>query len=205
MSLDMVDRDLFNEPSIEAMVVGKSTEIEYTWYIKLSDHTVLDEAQSSEQHEQAEYWTVDDAGKRTGVIRSRMVNGGEAYELTVKDFKSGDHRTAIETSVHGSSMMHDAIFSMAGAVRRKVRYVFPSTIEHNNKPHEILWEIDVFIDNDGNQMPWVKIDLEVPSDEVNPPQIPFAYEQMIAVGPDMSVEDKTILDNMYDNSNIKNK
>lgn len=203
--LQNIDKGLFqeDEPSMEEMQVGKSTEIEYTWYVLLNDRNVLNTAQKSEHHEQAEYWLADKEGNRTGVIRSRMVDGGEVFELTIKDFKPGDHRIADETSLFGNQEAHDSISNMAHAVRRKVRHIFPTTVEINGEQCELIWEVDVFIDKDGNQMDLVKIDLEVPTGDINPPPIPFSCDKVIEVGPDLSDEDKAELDAMYDASNIK--
>jgi CYTH domain-containing protein len=163
-----------------------SREKEYVWYGILTNPQELQKSTSKETQKQS---SVKGKG---GTIRVRetIAMGQRRFTLTAKAYKGrGDAR---EVSMPVSSDMHEIFKALAGESMDKIRYTFP--IEGT----ELKWEVDVFIDAQGNPKQWVKIDLEVPEETNEFPPLPVTLSEMIFGGNDeYTPEQKAKLDQLY--------
>ena len=155
----------------------QSRELEREWFAKLSDPGELNRGASAEEHEQHEYTLVDNKGKKIGKLRSRSIDQGERYELTIKD-KRGE-TGAMEHTLDSVEHMHTLLGGIADRTLRKIRYNIPTKGYYDKQPLDLTWEIDVFLDRDQNPDPWVKIDLEIPRADVQLPTFPLRFESLI--------------------------
>jgi CYTH domain-containing protein len=174
-------------PALEDMENGQiSREKEYVWYGRLSNPEELKKAAGQETQKQSSL-----KGKG-GTIRVRQTvgMGQQRFTLTAKAYSGrGD---AKEVSVPVSQDLHEVFKSISGESMDKIRYTFP--IEGT----ELKWEVDVFIDAQGNPKEWVKIDLEVPEETSEWPPLPVTLADMIFGGNDeYKPEDKAKLDELY--------
>jgi CYTH domain-containing protein len=172
---------------LEDMENGQiSREKEYVWYGRLTDSEQLKKAAGQEKQRQSSL-----KGKG-GTIRVRETIGlGQVrYTLTAKAYSGrGD---AKEVSAPVSKDMHEVFKMLSGESMDKIRYTFP--IEGT----ELKWEVDVFIDAQGNPKEWVKIDLEVPDETSEWPPLPVTLADMIFGGNDeYTPEQKAKLDELY--------
>lgn len=148
----------------------KSREKEYVWYGRLTNPEELKKAASQETQKQSAI-----KGKG-GTIRVRETTGmGQVrYTLTAKAYTGfGD---AQEVSSPVSKDMHEVFKSISGESMDKIRYTIP--IEGSS----LKWEVDVFIDAQGNPKEWVKIDLEVPEETNEWPPLPVTLADTIFGG-----------------------
>ena len=188
-----------NDEELAVNTVSTVQEIEHVWYLKLIDFNQLNNAPFKESYLQAEYWMFDDDGKRSGVIRSRMINGGERYELTIKNYdKSYDG--AMETTIVASTPF-EAINKIATNIIRKVRYRFPTGVAQGDESTG-FFEVDVFVMPDGSNYPWVKVDFEVPDLETHVPALPFKYSEIITMGGSLTNDQMKIVDKLYNDVNL---
>lgn len=186
------------EPTIATMFMGlnaaleeledgkKRREKEYIWYGRLTNPEVLQNAARQETQKQSSL-----KGKG-GTIRVRETTsmGQVRYTLTGKAYSGrGD---ADEASTPTSKDLHEVFRSITGESMDKIRYTFP--IEGTS----LKWEVDVFIDAQGNPKDWIKIDLEVP-DVINEfPPLPVVLADMIFGGnAEYTQEQKAKLDELY--------
>lgn len=174
------------------------TEIERVWFAKISDFTQFDRAISSESHEQWEYRLLRD-NKPIGTLRTRMIDEGDSYEMTIKTYRKNG-AGVIESTLGSTKDVHEVIAALADRVLRKTRYVVPTIIKHQGEDLELKWEVDVFFRSDGEREEWVKIDLEIPSEDVTSPSIPFRYDDIIDGSFDATVSshDRKIIDSLFD-------
>lgn len=164
----------------------KRREKEYIWYGRLTNPEVLQKAARVETQKQSSL-----KGKG-GTIRVRETTGmGQVrYTLTGKAYSGrGD---ADEASTPTSKDLHEVFKAITGESMDKIRYTFP--IEGT----DLNWEVDVFIDLQGNPKDWIKIDLEVP-DVINEfPPLPVVLADMIFGGnSEYTQEQKAKLDELY--------
>lgn len=161
-------------------------EKEYVWYGKLVDTADLAKAAGQELQRQS-------AIKRDGGqirVRETISNGVIEYTLTAKHYVGrGD---ASEVTVAGSKDLADVFRGIAGESMDKLRYTFP--IEGT----DLKWEVDVFIDLEGNYKGWVKIDLEVPGVITEFPPLPVRLSDIIFGGNDpYTPEQRAQLDELF--------
>lgn len=164
----------------------KAKEKEYVWYGRLTDTAALQKAASQETQKQSSL-----KGKG-GTIRVRETTGmGQVrYTLTAKAYTGRGE--ADEVSVPVSRDLHEVFKAIAGESMDKIRYTFP--IEGT----QLKWEVDVFIDAQGNPKDWVKIDLETPGEMTEWPPLPVTLADTIFGGNDVySPEQKAKLDELY--------
>lgn len=163
-----------------------SREKEYVWYGRLTNPEELQKAAKQETQKQS---SVKGKG---GTIRVRetVAMGQLRFTLTAKAYSGrGD---AEEVSLPVSKDLHEVFKAIAGESMDKIRYTFP--IEGT----ELKWEVDVFIDAQGNPKDWVKIDLEVPAATNEFPPLPITLADMIFGGnEEYTPEQKAKLDQLY--------
>lgn len=176
----------------------KNDEIERVYFAKLSDFEQLSNAPYIEEQEQWEYRLFEDE-RPIGTLRSRSIDQGDRYELTIKTYKKNGPGS-IECNLAGTTEMHEVISELANRVLRKVRYVYPVEVTYKGEPVKLKWEIDAFKLEDGSFYPWVKIDLEVPNADVAAPQIPFRYDEIIdtSFGRTLTDAEKATIDTLFD-------
>lgn len=175
-----------------------ANEIERVWFAKIDDFSQFDRATETESHEQWEYRLFRD-GKPIGTLRSRMIDEGDRYELTIKTYRK-EGAGSIESNLAATDDVHEVVSALADRVLRKIRYVIPATVKHNGEDVDLKWEIDVFLLPDGEREPWVKIDLEIPDESVPTPSIPFKYADIINASFDarMSDEQRGVVDALFE-------
>lgn len=174
-------------PALEDMENGQiSREKEYVWYGRLTNPEELKKAAGQETQKQS---SVKGKG---GTIRVRetVAMGQRRFTLTGKAYSGrGD---ANEVSVPVSQGLHEVFKAISGESMDKIRYTFP--IEGS----DLKWEVDVFIDAQGNPKEWVKIDLEVPEETNEWPPLPVTLADMIFGGnKEYTPEQKAQLDQLY--------
>lgn len=163
-----------------------SHEKEYVWYGRLTDVEALQKATSKEVQKQS---TLKGNG---GTIRVRETTGmGQVrYTLTAKAYSGRGEAEEVSTPV--TKDLHEVFRMIAGESMDKIRYTFP--IEGS----DLKWEVDVFIDAQGNPKDWVKIDLEVPRETTEWPPLPVVLADMIFGGnEEYTQEQKAKLDELY--------
>ena len=167
----------------------RQQELEYSYMAHLTDMKQLDKADSVEEYEQ--WILMTDDTTRGGSIRVRAVNGSK-YILTMKNhLKSvkGAHN-AHETEMEVTKDMFDTFKQLATFGSRKKRYVF-------NVPKEkYYWEVDVYLNKDGKNSEWVKLDLEVPKSVKEIPAFPMNFDRVID-SLNKTEDDKKFLHNLF--------
>lgn len=133
-------------------------EVEHTFYGKLDRPEELKSAQSATHHEQ---WGVKvpkvDGNAGQGQMRVRMEHGyGETprYIFTTKAKTADGHN--IEHEIPTTKDHFDLMQVLADQGMVKTRYNFPI------QGTQLVWEVDVFTDEEGLAAPIVKLDLEIP-------------------------------------------
>lgn len=132
-------------------------EIEYMFLVKLEDMSQLERAKDIERQEQWSMIFRKDNVETIIRVRKSFIVGKRSkvfYFLCSKiNFIDLDGKWELEKEV---AMEHfDKVKSIAENGLIKDRYTFPMD------GTDMVWEVDVFKDKDGNPDPWVKIDLEV--------------------------------------------
>lgn len=168
-------------------------ERERVIYARLSDLNQLNDAISADSQEQ---WQIKipktENNSAKGSIRVRrvlpLVKDGEQfkaqllpktmgtpdpfqYVLTVKAERQADDR--LEVPIPATSAMFNLFKSLAENGMIKHRYHFP--IDDTG----LVFEVDVFMKEDGTYHEWVKIDLELKDISVDIPLLPFKVEEVI--------------------------
>jgi CYTH domain-containing protein len=116
--------------------------------------------------------------------------GQVRFTLTAKAYSGRGE--ADEVSVPVSKDLHEVFKAITGESMDKIRYTFP--IEGT----ELKWEVDVFIDAQGNPKDWVKIDLETPAEMTEWPPLPVTLADEIFAGNDLyNPEEKAKLAELY--------
>lgn len=167
-------------------------EIEYMFYLKLEDFSQLEKAKYKEKQYQ---WSIKFAKDNLeSIVRVRKtVSGSETkYILTSKvDIYGLDGKWELERDVEEHH--YTALYELAENGMIKDRYFFP--IDGT----DLVWEIDVFSDEEGNPNPWVKVDLEVNKRLATIPEFPVDYsEAIINQKEEWTPEEKKFVGNFYE-------
>lgn len=176
----------------------KVDEIERVYFAKLSDFEQLSSAPYSEEQEQWEYRLLD-GDRPIGTLRSRSIDQGDRYELTIKTYRKNE--VGCEECNLGSTVeMHEVVSALADRVLRKIRYVYPVPILWKGEEIKLKWEIDVFKLEDGSFYPWVKVDLEVPDPAIQAPPFPFRYDEIVdtSFGRTLTEDERKVVDALFD-------
>jgi CYTH domain-containing protein len=164
----------------------KAKEKEYVWYGRLTDVSQLQKAASQETQKQS---SLKGNG---GTIRVRETTGMGQVRFTLTAKAYSGRGEADEVSVPVSKDLHEVFKAITGESMDKIRYTFP--IEGT----ELKWEVDVFIDAQGNPKDWVKIDLETPAEMTEWPPLPVTLADEIFAGNDLyNPEEKAKLAELY--------
>lgn len=166
-------------------------EIEHTFICRLEDFSQLELADNKILQEQYEIRT-DDQTKSEGVrgcIRVRAVDG-EQFILTTKLY-SDDARSCQEASVETTEDMFKHFRTLAPCGSRKLRHVFP--VEGT----DWKWELDIYFKADGSFEEWCRLEIEVPGLEVELPEYPIRFAEVISQTETQSEENKELMDRLY--------
>lgn len=170
--------------SLESNTTGKSiTELEYVFFGQLSDLDAL-KALAADVEEQVQFSII----KPNGTVRVRSVNDQE-FELTTKVWTAGVVGKKEATNPTSKDQFDD-FSKIADSGMRKTRFIVPidgtegTWVPNEDNPTpkyegRLFWEFDVFFDNAGNLIPWVKIDLEVPEQLPQVPAFPVELTNVI--------------------------
>lgn len=156
---------LLNLSLEEASTGQKEIECEFVFYAKLQDPSVLRKAIHTEEHYQIEVKIKpDDEAQSSARMRIRKTtaeSGQVDYVQTIKVDKvqDGEARQNLEVATPSCEAAFSLLSSYATFGMHKRRYVIP--LEMAN-PKSWNWEVDRFIDSEGKESDWCKIDIEVP-------------------------------------------
>lgn len=162
-------------------------ELEYTFYGQINNLSDLGLASKKEKHEQHGIIIDKEKGFKA---RIRSIND-EQHILTTKIKKEGV-KGSLETECLISKDMFTSLKLISQDGYIKTRYYFPI------KDSELIWEVDVFMNDLGEVHDWVKLDLEVPSQDTPLPKLPFDFKQIISrQSKDYTDEERQIVDRLW--------
>ena len=164
-------------------------EVEFTIYAELQDTRVLEQAVSKERQKQVEISLDTDTDIRQ---RIRSIND-KRWLITTKEPPEQGFGN-LETECDISKDMFDTLVKATKEdMVYKVRHFYP--IPGTN----LQWEVDAFYSQAGTFHPWVKIDLEVPSLEMEIPPLPFQVNSVIyADSDDLTIVEKRKISKLWD-------
>lgn len=158
-------------------------EIEYEFYGRLTDLSILDTSVGKEHQEQHQIYvpkTDKNAGDATIRVRKTIKDNNEPeYVLTTKTKgASGSKIDRLEVSIPTTKDGYDQLRIITDGSMRKDRYHFP--IEGT----DLVWELDMFLKpgaevGSRDYHEWVKVDLELNTVGTELPVIPFVLEDII--------------------------
>lgn len=169
---------------------GVALERELTFYVKLSN---LDELKNLESIDQVQ-WKLDLKGSHPEArFRARQENG-KLHSICCKiPHRSGDGNVEAETEVN-SDFWEFLVKHFGNHGYKKTRYIYPIP------ETDLKFEIDVFISESGQPHPFVKVDLEYPSNLPALPPFPFEIDRDTAIdGNEPNEEESAFIDNLWEN------
>ncbi|MCK9234768.1 MAG: hypothetical protein M0R77_00475 [Gammaproteobacteria bacterium] len=169
--------------SLETISEGTSVERELEIYALLDDLSVLTQADAVEQQEQFSIVPVIGEGHKGSTrVRKTINKDGTTFIHTTKVRQTDGSN--LETEEETTEDMFNAYKALANDGLIKDRFFFPV------KGHDLLWEVDVFPQDNGEYAQWVKIDLEIPEGVVlkELPELPFPYKEKIVKSNDPEVK-----------------
>lgn len=175
----------------ESHVDGQARpEVELTVYGEMADLSHLEQSVSSQRMEQ---WNLPESETETCRTRGRIrAIDDRRWILTTKARPKTSADGCIEVECDISRDMFNSLRDMSDGGYAKTRYYYP--IPNTG----LQWEVDVFYGTDGSMHPWVKLDLEVPSLDIELPPWPFPMRRIIVDGgPDMDYQDKAIVNRLW--------
>lgn len=169
-------RFALNSLSMEDDASGKIVEEkEHAFYLKISDFSVLENADEKQRIEQASFYT-ENKGKGSLMMRSRKIDylvsdarqGATELVFTTKTPSAGSAGSAQmkELSVEGSEEQH-ALYMQYGMAIFKDRHIFKIA------GTDLHWDVDVFRNKDGSYSSWCRVELEVKDLNTPVPEFPF--------------------------------
>ncbi|QVD49338.1 hypothetical protein LUCX_268 [Xanthomonas phage vB_XciM_LucasX] len=173
--------------SMEAAADGQTrTEKEIVTFGKIVDFDELKKADRREDQEQWEIRSKDENNQYAGCVRIRCIDNKQ-YILTTKTFRP-DRGDLSETEVEldpeiGANMLKEfAKLSTGGMI--KTRYFF------NVPDSDLVYEVDVYYDEDKKPRAWCKIDLEVKDMRTARPELPIQLEDAREIPPKNRTEEQ---------------
>jgi hypothetical protein len=175
---------LLNLSLEEASTGNKEVECEFVFYAKLSDPSVLRKAIKTEEHYQIEVKIKPDdtapSGARMRIRKTTSESGQVEYVQTIKidSTPDGGARQSLEVATQSCEDAFSLLNGYATYGMHKRRYVIP--LEMAN-PRSWNWEVDRFIDAEGKESDWCKIDIEVPvgTQLSDIPDLPAGFSDVI--------------------------
>lgn len=168
---------------------NKSIELEYTFYGKLSNPQELEE--KAYEKETMEQWDVPLDTDVPGKLRIRRVGDGRYLQCTKIKREGQKGQEEVELEITEDMYYHLREMGVNGRI--KTRYYFK--VEGR---HDMIWEIDVFKNQSGEDSIWVKVDLEVPNEETEIPPLPVTFNEFIAKqGHQLDEEEKVFIAKLW--------
>lgn len=168
---------------------ARNRELEYTFYGQVKDLKQL-EANSFKKEKQ-EQWLVPIETDKKGKMRIRRIDDKRCIATT--KFKRSGMKGSEEVEQDIPNEMFEHLKEMGTGGYIKTRYFIKA--EESN----LIWEIDVFKNSLGQDHDWVKVDLEVPTEETPiPKQLPVEFLQFITHQPnEQTAEERAQIDTLW--------
>ena len=151
-------------------------ELEKIIWAKMSDTSQLSNAQCAEKQKQVSIKVDKKEGNFiSGIVRIRETIDSEDqanYVLTIKQ-EHGTDKGKTETELPAT---RDAFVQLAGLSDQMVtkhRYCFSVA------DTDLMWEVDAAPDGKGGYHEWVRIELEIPTADMQLPSLPFDTDEVI--------------------------
>jgi len=183
---------------MEDVTDGKTyVEREHVFYGYLKDFSQLTKAASKEKQEQWEVKlpkTENNIGSGGIRVRRTEIDGNVEYTLTAK-VRTKDEDAKLEATCVSSEDLFNLFSMLAQSGMRKVRYNFPTK---NPAGEEIVFEVDVFILDNGEFSPWCKIDVEVPDQSTVLPNFPIQFDKLVKQSVENTEAERSFIRGLYD-------
>lgn len=175
----------------------REQELEYTFYGKLANPDELNNAYAARRIEQWDVPLLSEEGK----LRIRMVSeGAQAFDKRPRRYlmctkidrqgRDGEEEVEAEITQHQFEHMRE----LGDNGRTKTRYYF----QVEDQAH-LVWEIDVFKTQQGEDSLWVKVDLEVEEPLTEIPPWPVTFTEIITNQKDEQDDDeKATISQLWD-------
>lgn len=169
---------------------GVGVERELTFYVKMSDLSVLQELTSIDQIQ----WKLDLKGSNPEARFRARLEDGKTHSICCKiPHRDGEGNVEAETIVD-KDFWNFMIKCFGHHGYKKTRYIYPIP------ETDLKFEIDVFISESGQQHPYVKVDLEYPTNIPVLPPFPFEVDKDSVIdGTDPSKEEEEFIDDLWEN------
>ncbi len=178
-----------------------STEVEYVYYAKLKDPSILEKATHTEAQEQWNFKVAkSDKNVAEGRLRVRKttIDGKVDYVLTIKTEQKALQATTTqintntllasqnlrEVGLEATEDVFEMFKLMADQGMIKTRYNLP--VEGTN----LVFEVDRFVLPNGEFSEWVKVDLEVKCKLTELPKLPEGFTDIIYNQKDNQTEEE---------------
>ncbi|MNU64321.1 hypothetical protein D3C71_535940 [compost metagenome] len=156
-------------------------EIEYTFFGRVDNFDWQSQASAKEKQEQWESYR-DKGEGRFAQCRVRAIDD-KTYHACVKAKRPGELGKA-EVEQVCTKDYFEIFKEYADKGLNKVRYIFP--IEGT----DLKWEVDCYTTQDGQQHPWIKLDLEVKGVLEEIPKFPMELVESILNQPAKRTEEE---------------
>lgn len=182
--------------STEGFVDGVAhPEIELTIYAEMTN---IDNLKAAAEQAEFEQWNLPQSENPECKTKTRIRSiNDRRWILTTKTKPNTSADGVIEVECDISRDLFSALKTTGHQGYRKTRYFFP--IPNTG----LQWEVDVFRGMDGSLHPWVKLDLEVPSLDVELPPWPFPLRSMVVDGDNLSFQEKQLISRLWDSEWIR--
>lgn len=178
-----------------------STEVEYVYYAKLKDPSILEKATHVEAQEQWNFKvakTDKNAAEGRLRVRKTTIDGKVEYVLTIKTEQKALQATTTqintntlsasqnlrEVGLEATEDVFEMFKLMADQGMIKTRYNLP--VEGT----DLVFEVDRFLLPNGEFSEWVKVDLEVKGKLTELPKLPEAFTDVIYNQKDQQTEEE---------------
>lgn len=166
-----------NAPATEERADGKSEkEKEHTIYARVDSFEWLSKASSMESQEQWEIKvakTEKNFGKGSMRVRKTWNSGSDPVFTRATKISTKEADAKLEIPLPSNEEEFLAIMFLAEQGMRKDRFHFPIL------GTELVWEFDLFPNEDGSYHNWIKIDLEVDDLDAPLPAFPVPLAEVI--------------------------
>lgn len=204
---------LIDKLSMESSESFEATEVEFEFELYLLNSDVDAIASRSFSKHDQEQWGIKvestDKNLTGGVIRARRTIKDDTeveYTQTIKTKLEDGTDKETEIVVEQSVFDHISTMSEGGLIKSRYMIAYQTSCGK-----DLVVELDVFKTIEGDIIPWVKVDIEIPEgvdgrqfvdEDFFRKEIQLDFERVIFISPDMKtsgkVEDKQLLDEVQD-------
>lgn len=195
--------------SLEGVADGNAIiEKELVYHAILEDMSVLNNAAKIEKQEQWEIKIPKTENNLYGGrlrVRKTYIPNVRSKAQYIFCSKTKNENGNLEVELVSTKDQFDQFVAMADSGMIKTRYYFPIPDTNrlggeNEWDNALVWEIDVFENNQGEIVPWVKIDIELnPNTKKEFLVFPFATKQIITSQyGKRTEEEEAIVSKLYD-------